>query len=97
MRIFADEGLQAPYRPQSFTVVQATYHQEDKHHNDCHLGQYEQGIEVGHQIDAFQVDGGNDNHKAHHPYPRRHFREQRSQVNFRQQGIDHRQEQIIEQ
>ncbi|MND64337.1 hypothetical protein D3C80_556730 [compost metagenome] len=97
MRILIDEGLQTPHRPQSFTVMQAAHDQEDKHHDDRYLGQNKQGVKVSHQIDAFQVDGGNDDHKAYHPHPRRHLGEQRGQINLCQQGVDHRQEQVVEQ
>ena len=97
MRILADKRLQRPDGPHPLAFVQPLHHQNDKHHHDRNLHQHEQGVEVGHQVNAFQVRGGQNGDKGDHPHPWRHLREQRREIDLRQQDVDHRQKQIIEQ
>ncbi|MNP15320.1 hypothetical protein D3C76_1076740 [compost metagenome] len=84
MGVFTDKGLQTPHLPNSFTIVQPSYHQEDKHHDNRHLRHHKQGVEVCHQADAFQVDGGDQDHKPDHPDPRWDLREQGRKIDFGQ-------------
>ena len=97
MRILADKRLQRPDGPHPLAFVQPLHHQNDKHHHDRNLHEHEQGVEVGHQVNAFQVRGGQNGDKGDHPHPWRHLREQRREIDLRQQDVDHRQKQIIEQ
>ena len=97
MRILTDKRLQRPDGPYPLAFVQPLNHQNDEYHHNRDLHQHEQGVEVRHQINAFQVCGGQNGDKGHHPHPWRHLREQRREIDLRQQDVDHRQEQIIQQ
>ncbi len=97
MRILADKGLQRPDGPDPFAFVQPLHHENNEHHDYRDLHQYKQRIEVRHQINAFQIGRGEDRYKHHYPNPWRNAREQRGKVNFRQQDVNHRQEQVIKQ
>ncbi|MNZ51425.1 hypothetical protein D3C78_692390 [compost metagenome] len=88
---------QAPGRAQAFAAVQAAYGQVDEHADNDRLDGHEQGVEVGHQVDATDVDQAHDRHEADHPGPGRYFREHHREVEFGQQGVDHRQQQVVEQ
>ena len=78
-------------------LMQTVHHEYDKHHHDGDLHQHKQGVKVGDQIHTLQVRQRQDRHKPHHPDPRRDFREQRGKVDLRQQHVDHRQEEIVQQ
>ena len=84
MGILADKRLQRPDGPDPFTLMQPLHHQENKDDHDRNLHQHKQRIEVGHQIDAFDIRRGQNRHKSHHPHPRRNFRKQRRQIDLRQ-------------
>ena len=75
MRILTDKRLQRPDGPDPFAFVQPLHHEENKHHDDRHLHQDKQGIEVRHQVNAFQIGRGKDRHKQHYPNPWRNPRE----------------------
>jgi hypothetical protein len=64
MRILADKRLQRPDGPDPFSFMQPLHHQEDKDHHDRNLHQHKQGVEVGHQVNAFQVRRGQNRDKT---------------------------------
>ncbi|MNJ61533.1 hypothetical protein D3C77_573260 [compost metagenome] len=95
--VLTGKRQQAPGRAQAFAAVQAADGQVDEHADDDRLNGHEQGVEVGHQVDAADVDQAHDRHEADHPGPGRYFREHHREVEFGQQGVDHRQQQVVEQ
>ncbi len=97
LRVFADKRLNRPDGACALALMQAMDHKKNKHRDDSHLHRDEQRVEVRHQVDAFQVRERHDAHIEHHPDPLRHVREHRGEIELRQQDVDHRQEQIIEQ
>ncbi|SVJ79279.1 Uncharacterised protein [Klebsiella pneumoniae] len=97
MRVLGEERLGTEHRGGPLPVVQAVNHQADEDHDDRQLDQHEDGVEIGDQVHALDVDEGHDQHEHHHPDPRGDLGEQCGQVDLRQQRVDHRQEQVVQQ
>ncbi|SAE36664.1 Uncharacterised protein [Enterobacter cloacae] len=71
--------------------------QPNDNRNNPHLKDHDQGVEVSHGLDAAQVRDGHKGHQRHNEDPRRYGRYQRFEVNFCQQNVDHRHEQVVQQ
>ena len=95
-----------PFRPErtgagqcacAFAVHHAVDNQANNHRHDPHLQDNDQGVEVCYGLDAAQVRDGHKGHQRDNEDPRRNGRHQRFKVNFGQQNVDHRHEQIVQQ
>ena len=94
---FRPERTRAGQRTRTFTVRNAVDDQANNHRHNAHLQDYNQGIEVCHGLDAAQVGDGHKGHQRDNKDPRRYGRHQRFKINFCQQDVDHRHEQVVQQ
>ena len=97
MGILRDERTAAEQGTGAFALRDAMHHQAEEDHHDGDLDDHDAGVQVGHQVDATQVEQGHHGDQCHNEDPRRDAGEDRFQVNFGQQNVDHRHKQIIKQ
>ena len=97
VRAFRPERTGAGQRARAFAVHNAVDNQANNHRHDAHLQDNDQGVEVRHGLDAAQVGDGHKGHQRDNEDPRWNRRHQRFKVNFRQQNVDHRHEQVVQQ
>ena len=97
VRAFRPERTGAGQRARAFAVHNAVDNQANNHRYDTHLQDNDQGVEVRHGLNAAQVGDGHKGHQRNNEDPRRNGRHQRFKVNFCQQNVDHRHEQIVQQ
>ena len=97
MDLFGEEGAAAGHGSQPFTVVNAPGDQADEDGDDTELHHHDQAVEVGHQLDAAQIEGGHHHRQTEDIGPGLHLREQGTQIDLGQQHVDHRHEHVVEQ
>ena len=97
MRITRPERLAARQGARAFAVEYAVNHHAKNNRNQDNLKHNDNGVKVGDRLDAAQVKGRHKGHQRHDEHPRGNRRHQRFKIDFCQQNVDHRREQIVEQ
>ena len=97
MRITRPERLAARQSARAFTVEHTVNHHAEDHGNQYNLKHNDNGVKVGNGLDAAKVEGRHKGHQRHDEHPGWNRWHQRFKINFCQQNVDHRREQIVEQ
>ena len=95
--LLGEEGPAAGHGTQPLAIVHAPGDQADKDGDDAELHDDDDAVEVGHQLDAAQVEGGHHRRQTEDIGPGLYVREERLQIDLGQQHVDHRHEHIVEQ
>ena len=97
MRIARPERTSARQRTRAFTFHYAINIRAQDHGDQHYLQHDDYSVEVRYGFQTTQVKGGHKGHQRHHKHPRWDGRHQSFKIDFRQQNVDHRREQIVEQ
>ena len=97
MRITRPERFAARQSAGTFTVEHTVNHHAKNNGNQDNLKHNDHGVKVGNGLNAAQVKGSHKGHQRHDEHPGWNRRHQRFKINFCQQNVDHRREQIVEQ